>query len=368
MSAQTSFTPTIQRLSERVSEDIVRRGLRDGDLYRSSAETAKMLGVSRSTAHRVMNLLAEQGYLVRRHGAGTVVGRRVRGPERSPIRCVHLVVPRSDGRIAIPLDNFLNGIHRALPDASTQINRFPKEDPLPLFRQLLSETTPLGIGLILAPREIQAMVSESGVPTVVLGRVYPGIQGLASFDLDYLEVGRLLADYLLDHGHKKFAMLVREHIAPGEADRLRGFAERLGEAGLPSGSMRVVYGSQSQDVIAFQVRELLSEPNSPTALVGHPYAPVDAGVAEATEEAGLIDGKDFEYIHDLMATSPPTARCPVRPVLGPGGLGLEFGQSLARESLGDQVNTESWLIPVELDPDYSGQTTESPLAPRAPED
>ena len=68
-----SQTPHIVALARRLEEDIRQRGLKPGDAYLDLKKSARMLGVSSSTANRALQLLTQRGALTRVQRLGTFV-------------------------------------------------------------------------------------------------------------------------------------------------------------------------------------------------------------------------------------------------------------------------------------------------------
>lgn len=72
-------TPTYQRLVDLYRDDILRHRLRPGQQIDSISRIQLKHGVARETAKRVLNLLAQQGYIIQRRGKGSFVADR--GPK-----------------------------------------------------------------------------------------------------------------------------------------------------------------------------------------------------------------------------------------------------------------------------------------------
>jgi LacI family transcriptional regulator len=68
-------------------------------------------------------------------------------------------------------------------------------------------------------------------PMAVLNRVVPGLEALC-FSCDHEAGGRLAAECLLAHGHRRIAVVSGPHHAPDNEARLRGFHAALAGAGV----------------------------------------------------------------------------------------------------------------------------------------
>ncbi|MFM2346807.1 MAG: hypothetical protein RL654_1560 [Pseudomonadota bacterium] len=75
----------------------------------------------------------------------------------------------------------------------------------------------------------------------VLNRIVPGLEPLC-FSSDHARGGRLAAQCLLEAGHRHIAILSGPHHAPDNEERLRGFLDTLGEAGVTVPPDRIIEG------------------------------------------------------------------------------------------------------------------------------
>lgn len=342
--------PSSESFEERIKHDISRRGLSTGDRYRGCSEVAHMLGVSASTGHRIMVRLAEQGYLVRKQGVGTLVGPRFARPDHRTMDSIYLCMPRLNQRLGLSLDDLIYGIHNALPDAVVTTTLFPRADPLPVFQRILAQNggNMVGLGMILVPREIQELVARSGVPAVLLGTPHKTVRGLVSIDIDGYEMGRLLARFLAGRGHRRFALVLRENPAAGDMKLMRGFSEVLGQAGFACNALEFVHCDMEETLIREEVRDLLARPDAPTALVSYAFPSVEAGINAASHALELVDGEDFEWVSTLAAAYPHPKRSPLRCMYTPARIGGIFGTILAQVAQGRRPESEHTFLPVAL--------------------
>ena len=76
----TSFTPAYFQIAQILHREIMRGGLRPGDRIPSENELSDEYGLSRMTARKAIDLLAEKGVVSREKGRGTFVSRpRIEG-------------------------------------------------------------------------------------------------------------------------------------------------------------------------------------------------------------------------------------------------------------------------------------------------
>ncbi len=81
-----------------------------------------------------------------------------------------------------------------------------------------------GIVLALGTRAIQEYLAKSGLPVVIYGSVFPGIN-LPSVDVDQRTAGRLLAQQAIRAGHRRLVFVGRELWRPGDNQAFDGIQE-----------------------------------------------------------------------------------------------------------------------------------------------
>ncbi|MDD2599511.1 MAG: GntR family transcriptional regulator [Kiritimatiellae bacterium] len=340
--------------AKKIESDLQFRGLSKGERYISAGEAGSVIGVSMATADRAMRMLVEKGVLIRQRGRGTFVGPKAFEGVDTNVRSIQIIMPRLNESLGLSLEDTIRGIHAIYPDVPVAINVFSTKDPLSSLKRVLSAYRGnggvVGFGLILVPRAIQEEVVQRKLPAVLLGTPFPGVKGLVSIDLDYRSLGEILAADLLKRGHKRFGMLLRENIAPGDTAMLTGVKMKLGSAGICCDALSLRYCALERDCVHDTLRELLTMENPPTALIGYPFSEANRWVTEVADELGLTVGKDFEYLTGLGATSPSPANCPARCCMPPDEVGKCFGRLLAEVAREDVPQKAQTILPVELKP------------------
>ena len=338
--------------AKKIEADLQLRGLSEGERYISAEEAGMAIGVSMATADRAMRILTEKGVLIRQRGRGTYVGPRAFDGIARDVKSVQILMPRLNESLGMSLDDAIRGVHKVYPDVPVGINVFSSDDPLPTFDRVMNSHRVNGgvdgFGLILAPRIIQEEVARRNLPAVLLGTPFSGVKGLVSIDIDHRQLGALLAGNLLERGHARFAMILRENVAPGDTAMLSGFISALGSAGIRCDALSIRHCVLKKDCVKETVRELFKLGEPPTALIGYPFPEEIRWVDEAAAQAGLESGKDFEYITGLGATTPQPESCPVRCCVPPDEVGERFGRLLAGVARGDLPEQAHTLLPVEL--------------------
>ncbi|MCP4639601.1 MAG: substrate-binding domain-containing protein [bacterium] len=340
-----------------IEQDIRHRGLCPGDRYLSTREVARMHHVSTKTANEALRELAEQDVLVRKQRSGTLVGPKA-GEGASP-KCVHLLM-RGDVTIyAKPFINeFLAGMQHAFPDEAIQVTFIPAGEELRFVRALVDTATSGGIldgvVLFLSSPVVQRFFAESQVPAVVAGSVYPDVAGLAWVDIDQREIGRLLAQYVVAHGHERVTVLMREQWAYDDNLLVDGVQEALDASGLGHNALSLRTVHAEGEVVKDTVRGILSGPEPPTAFICR-SARLLRSAAAAVEELGLRVPEDVLLtVADCLLTKEgaPAAGETHFPYMATSVDGEEHG-ALAGQMLRQVIETghadpDHHVIPVEL--------------------
>ena len=268
----------IDKLAEMLRNDIHRRALQVGDLYITAAETSQMLEVSQVMANRAMNVLAGRRLLVRHRRRGTFVGPAFQPRTPPPkLRVIHIFkgLMKDEKQWNSVIGNCLQGLHAVLPGYQVQSNILPRHSPAEMVREIFKQHMPKGslsgIVLLSCPREVQEMVQEMvrehRLPAVSFGTVYPNITEIPSVDQDQFESGRLQAQYLLDRGHRRIMLLMRDNWQPGDNRMVDGINQALADAGLSYGVLGTRSIPENVALIKTEINRLLCIDNSPTGLI-----------------------------------------------------------------------------------------------------
>jgi DNA-binding LacI/PurR family transcriptional regulator len=168
-----------ETIANAIRDQIERGELAPGDRVRSEAEIADEHKVSRPTAHRALNELQRQGFLVRQRRWGTVVADRSKEAKASVGR-VAFVVDRFDQAVNFPQTDLIRGIHDGLGEEIDLVITECGSDPEIEARQLrkLERTVD---GIIICPTSdrrnnpILQGLFDRGYPIVVLDRFPEGL-------------------------------------------------------------------------------------------------------------------------------------------------------------------------------------------------
>src|SRR3569833_4712801 len=89
---RASAHPRLVEVADQIAADIRRRGLRPGDPYLRTAETARWLRVGGSTVNQALQLLAQRGVIHRRQRQGALVADPTARTNGASLKRVPIVV------------------------------------------------------------------------------------------------------------------------------------------------------------------------------------------------------------------------------------------------------------------------------------
>ncbi len=291
-----------EHLATFLVQDMRQRGLTPGDKYLIAREVGSLFEVSTVTAHRALKILADKNVLVRRRKSGTFVGPGFKvDPDMnaSLFETIHVLMAMDYYKTSGITGNiFVDTITSALPGTAVQIHYVPEHASLDYTKRIVQQIKTMdrkeGIILIRSTRQMQEFVAGSGIPAIVFGSVYPGINHvISSLDVDQAQSGRLMAEYAIRAGHKKFVLLMRSEWRCGDNILLNAVTTRLGESDYNINSLTVVSVHHDIGTISDEVQRLLCETNRATAIFcrGDYYAEIVLNVAS---DMGFKVGNDVE--------------------------------------------------------------------------
>ena len=353
MANSGTTTPKIVDLAEKLIVDIRKRKLQPGDRYLSTTDASRMLGVGNGLANRALQLLERREVITRQQRRGAYVSKLPSALPKQPLRRVHFLVHQnyleSEG---IGNDMVLLGMQDELPGVHVQISFLPEEEPEAFVAELINQSFSAkakdGFILVRAPYEVHQLVSDSGIPALVYGGLYPGIPRLSRLDRDMTAVGYQLADYLLKRKHKRIAFLSRQRSMPGDHDTLDAIRQRLSEDKLPADSITERFLPPSSAVIEAAIAQLLKSTPRPTGFICRTLRMADAAKA-VFKRMKLEFGKEVDVAvcdYYLSASQKPMYVYP-RPLYSLEEQGRHMARILAALARGERAQNE--VIPVNLD-------------------
>lgn len=103
---------------------------------------------------------------------------------------------------------------------------------------------------------------------VVINRYIPGISGRCVW-LDNRAGGRLMAEYMLRQGHRKFAIISSDFPIDDPVHRIEGIRESLGAANLTIPEINIEYGPPNQEGGESAIQNLMSKGAKFTAVLAY---------------------------------------------------------------------------------------------------
>jgi len=364
----------IGQLAKQLEQDIHRRGLCEGDPYLTADNVSALLGISRMTANRAMNVLANRQILVRHRSRGTFVGPAVEelgdaveGSSKMASKCVHYItfIDHSPA-LQLPLGEIVEGLQASFPDVSLKTHTVPLRNAMEYVRheidQAAQDSFLGGIVLSLGTRSIQQYLAKSGLPVVIYGSVFPGVN-LPSVDVDQRMLGRMLAQQALRAGHRRLVFVGRELWRPGDNQAFDGIQEAAHAAGLGHDGVMVRNIPTAFNAIGVEIDHLLDEVGPSAAFLCRlPF--FARALAQAAQQRGLRIPDDIGIVYD-QTTEEGSSRLPLPAVCCQTGIKERYvmiGRMLAAITAGQTPSPHRVLISVKDDenqssPQINGHTT-----------
>ena len=300
-----------------------------------------------------LRILAEQNIVVRNHRSGTFVGPAIAPKKSLDIRMVAILCPASERTLqTVGLDPLIAGLLSNLPDvADVRVAYVPKDGDVEFVQNLLepyrNEGRVAGVVAISCSYAVYRYLGEGRYPLVVMGSLYPG-QSFPSIDTDEHQCGYLLAQYLLERGHRRLAMLSHSESCPGDHHFHDGVNEALTEAKLPANALLLRIPLPETELVRRQVHELLDQPEAPTGfIVKMPRWVPD--VVSAIKERGKRVPQDIDVVsRSQVGGDPNEIGCVLRPKTSNREVAQLVGQMLAQSRQHLPLEKSTVVVPYEF--------------------
>ena len=353
------MTPTrrevrrIVDLAEMVEADIRRRSLQPGDRYLSTAETAKMLRVDTAVANRALQLLAKRKVISRRQRAGTFIAQVDGTRKMTVLHRVHMLMsdrhPQTEGWLNAET---VLAIQNELPGVRLQFHIVPTADEEKQIEQVIRESLqapqPEGFILIRSSLVTQRLIEASGLLAVIWGHPYASIKNLPFVDRDQRQIGRLMAEYLVERGHRRVLMLMRQRLLPGDHELISGAREVLDKAGLSPSAITQLCLPQDPEEIRHGIESELETSEEVPGIMARP--PLMAEVAgEVFVERGLVPMRDGGMVVADYFDKAAAPYAVIRPAYEADHQGARLGRLVSKLARGEKPNPDHRLSPVRLE-------------------
>lgn len=277
MSSDSLPLTTVEKIAVQLEGDMRHKGLRPGDRYLTAVEASELFKVNSMTMHRAMRSLAGREVLVRKRSRGTFVGPKFNNSNfinsnhaKPAIDVLHVVMAIDYHRTQnFSSDTLVDEFSQAIPGVTIQVHHLIENGALQYIDQQierLGSSGREGFVLIRCPREVQNRISESALPAVVFGHVYPGIS-LPCISHDQEAVGQYMAEYALNQGARRFALLTHARWRFGDHRMIDAATELLSAAGVQLDEVKIRSVVPEREVVREVVREILGSSEQPDAFL-----------------------------------------------------------------------------------------------------
>lgn len=310
-----SLLPKRPSLVDEVA-DVIREGVRARrwvDHLPGERSLCRQLGVSRRTLQKAFQLLERDRLFGPGRGRRRLIvampGRGSTG-DLPPVLGVVSGVPelRSHaGFVSSHLEQIRDWAHRL--GMSVQVHSMkPYLIPRPQARlEMLLRESPARCWLLSATPEIVGRwFMERGLPTVLIGRCYPGIE-LPAVDVNYYAICRHAVGAFMRLGHRRIAFMMHRWKFAGDVDSERGFREGCAAGGLDAADSVVVEHDGTPRHIVQVVNQLIGRPRRPTAILtmGSKYTItaathlLNSGI-RIPQHISLISRDEDDHLHTVI--------------------------------------------------------------------
>lgn len=357
MQDKKSDSHRLDRLVALVEQDIQNRGLQPGDRYLTTQEVAGLLRVSTRIANDALRVLAEKKVVQRRPKSGTIIGPESASATAPSLDVVHLLV-RQNYFFAQRdrLERMITGLAKELPGTSMQFSFVPSFNELIYVQRLIrsNDAAKMRAGYLIAVKspELQDFLQRPQIPVVLLGTPFPGVTRLPWLDKDQREIGRLLTHRLIELGHRRIGVILRERRGYGDDLLVDGITHEILDANLGSNALSVRSAPLDGELAGQTARNMLESETPPTAFICRTRLIYDATRA-VCEEMNLKVGSEVQLaicdpasdgVNDGLALSCLRPRAEITSE----GEGRIVGKMLLAMSEGQKPDPEFYRTPVYL--------------------
>lgn len=280
---------TSSYLYEKIVSDIIDQlnngSLHVGDKLPTEIELAKSYSVSRITVTKAMNILKQEGYLIRFPNRGTFVSEdfprvnksssiktdilttnaKLNNGDTHNIKKIAFLMPVIEGSFCL---NIIRGLSSVFSRSGFGLLIMPSEDAKKeeQLLQFCMQTNVDGIILFPVNQEYYSdnllSVKLSGLPFVLIDRELPGI------DTDYIisdnvMSGFMCAEHLYNLGHKSIAFVSKTSSETYTVNkRIQGLLNKTNSLMLPSSNIHIIEQldiNQPFDVYTDKFKELIED-------------------------------------------------------------------------------------------------------------
>jgi LacI family transcriptional regulator len=230
------------------------------------------LQVSRNTLRSALAQIKLEGLIRSAQGSRTSILRR---PSQRTLglrsQDVGLLSPLAIERLRPSQTLWIDELRAMLSERNCRLHMFygqqyVRAKPAAALEKLLAQHPHRCWVLTLSSEGTQYWFEQKGVPCVVAGSIYPGVN-LPFRDLDHRAICRHAAGLMLGQGHRKIALLIQKSRRAGDLESELGFFEGVRLS--PDRDAAAVVGSHDATIagICAALRRLMEQKPAPTALL-----------------------------------------------------------------------------------------------------
>lgn len=265
-------TMKYEQVVEWVRKRIAAGELSAGDRLESENEISTLFHISRQTARHGLDVLVEEGLLLRVRGSGTYVGKGIgqteaeNGGNRPELsKTVTIISTYLDGYI---FPKILQSMVRSLEQYGYGVRIMFTNNRVETERRLLSRllkeqsrdpliVEPVMSGLPNPNLEYYQRLKDRGIPILFFHSFYPELN-IPHISMNDVQAGQIATEYLIERGHTKIAGIFKSDDGQGQR-RYNGYLKALLLAGLEIPEEHVCW-VDTQDMKNFsKVHRKLSE-------------------------------------------------------------------------------------------------------------
>ena len=280
-------------LMEELKEKILSGEIRPGDRLPSENELSVGYGLSRHTVRKALAILVNEGYVTAEHGRGTFCSERMRHRKNS--KNIAVITTYISDYI---FPRLIQGMDRVLTEQGYSIILKNTGNSRQKEAQCLEDVLTKDVdGLIIEPSKSQILcrnmhlyqkLDEYRIPYVFIQGCYPQMKQKPAVLLDDAKGGYLITRYLIETGHKHIIGIFKADDSQG-AERHKGYARALQEAGMPYLPERVIWFHTEDRKVkpAVMVKMMLEQENAVDSVVCYN----DQIAAEVMEQLNALGKK-----------------------------------------------------------------------------
>ncbi len=233
-----------------------------------------------------------------------------------------------------------------------QLHSVPAEGETDYIQQIIREALkspfPEGFVLMRSSLTMQRMMAASGLPVALFGHPYASLPELPFIDRDQKQIGRLLAQHVLEQGHREIALFMRQRVLRGDHLLMEGAREVAGGAGIGADGFTVHCLPQDKDEIQSRVCELLAKKDNLPGIIARSPTTADV-ILKTIRDKGLKPQEEVAVaVSDYFGQTDP-AYPYIRPQSGTDKQAVRLGRVIWRLACGKSIDTNARLVPVQLE-------------------